>query len=987
MYRVGVDVGGTNTDAAILDITSLDEDSRGVLATCKTPTTANVTDGIENAIDEVLTKSEVDRDKILNVAIGTTHFVNAVLEVDSRRLSRVAVVRLCGPYTRKNPPFSDFPYSLRKVVEGPHYYLDGGLEIDGREISQLDLVQIQETVSKIRAEGIDVVAIVGVFSALDTEGVHEERCKSIMLSAFPDLSVVCSHTIGGPGLLERENATILNAAILKFARRTVAGFQRAMKQLNLSCGLYVTQNDGTLADAASAAALPVKTFASGPTNSLMGAAFLQGFGQGGKTVANKQVIVVDIGGTTTDVCALLPSGFPRQAASFVEVGGVRTAFSMPDVFSIALGGGSRVKAYGETASVTVGPDSVAHRLLQDAIVFGGDVLTTTDAVVASGDAYVGDPSLVKDISSGTIVKTKQQIKNMLENAVDVMKVSSAPVVVLLVGGGSILVTEKLEGVEECLCPPHHDSANAVGAAIAKVAGEVDVIEILAGKDEEQVFQSIKQKAIESAQTKGADPQDTHVADVKKIGLQYVTNKATRFVVKAVGSLRISEAGAGKTLAQIEGSDHTDENGFVEEGRKVEVLKQDLGSMAKPTLGVDLRNYRPSVKDGVWCISPIDVELLASGTGVLGTGGGGSSYNMALYILDILRKGGKMTVVKPSALKDDDLCVFGAGFGAPSVSNERISSGQEVFDAIDWVNKVMSYHDFAGIVADEIGGGNGIVTFPSSAHYDRPVIDCDLMGRAYPTIEHGTPYLNGHPICPCATVDGKGNVVFAMVAESYRKVEGIIRTACIELGNATATAGRPLTADVMKKYAIPNTVSQAWFLGRAVHLARKEKIDFIDAIADVTPIKRLYSGKIIDVTRDVSRGYTIGKVILAPLTSDESVEGQGLKEPEKRNLVIPFQNEYLSAALVDLEDPNGTEDMLCTVPDLISILGQDGEAIGSPELRYGLRCQVIGMPAHPLWTGTELGMKVGGPEFFGLGVEFKSIGEYELPRSVIDEYNV
>ena len=154
---------------------------------------------------------------------------------------------------------------------------------------------------------------------------------------------------------------------------------------------------------------------------------------------------------------------------------------------------------------------------------------------------------------------------------------------------------------------------------------------------------------------------------------------------------------------------------------------------------------------------------------------------------------------------------------------------------------------------------------------------------------------------------------------------------------------------------------------------------------MTPVKLLYSGKIVDVTRDVSRGYTVGRCIMAPLTADETEDGSALKQQETRNLSIPFQNEYLAAGLVDPKDPNGTEAMLCTAPDLISILGQDGEALGSPELRYGLRCKVIAMPAHPLWTETELGVKVGGPEFFNLGVEFKSIGKYKLPRSVIDEF--
>jgi DUF917 family protein len=155
-------------------------------------------------------------------------------------------------------------------------------------------------------------------------------------------------------------------------------------------------------------------------------------------------------------------------------------------------------------------------------------------------------------------------------------------------------------------------------------------------------------------------------------------------------------------------------------------------------------------------------------------------------------------------------------------------------------------------------------------------------------------------------------------------------------------------------------------------------------ADVTPVKLLYTGKVVDVTRDVSRGYTIGRCVLAPLTADENEDGQASVQQETRNLAIPFQNEYLAAGLID--PGTGKEDMVCTVPDLISILGSDGEALGSPDLRFGLRVKVIAMPAHPLWTKTELGVKVGGPEFFNLGVDFKSIGEYHLPRSVIDEFD-
>ncbi|KAJ9502019.1 hypothetical protein H2202_002083 [Exophiala xenobiotica] len=997
-YRIGVDVGGTNTDAAILDINATDTPSRGVLATCKTSTTSHVTLGIQNAVKSVLQESKVDRSKVINVAIGTTHFVNAVVENDARRLSRVAVIRLCGPYTKKIPPFSDFPYALRNIIEGPSFYLDGGLEIDGREIAPLNPAQIKQTAAEIVKAGIRYIAVVGIFSALDHAGIHEEKCKTLLQEFQPELSVVCSHAIGGPGLLPRENATILNASILAFARKTIKGFRLAMSKLDLRCPLYLTQNDGTLTDAAVAAELPIKTFASGPTNSLMGAAFLQELDHGDQRMTDNQYVVVDIGGTTTDICALLPSGFPRQAPNFVEVGGVRTAFSMPEVFSIGLGGGSRVRQSDDDGKrVTVGPDSVALRLTTDAMVFGGKVMTASDIVVASGAAVVGQPEKVKGIIPEDLIKAaKADIKRQVERAIDNMKVSSAPVSVLLVGGGSIILTEDLDSVAECLRPPHHDSANAVGAAIAKVAGEIDVIEVLAGRDEDAAIEEAKRAAINAAISNGADESTIQIAELKKIPLQYVTNKATRFVIKAVGNLHVKEGDAASAHASqqngcVVNGDSTEEDveasAVEEEVEKAEVTKVEDGSMAKPALGVDLTKYRPKVENKIWHISPVDVELISSGCGVLGTGGGGSSYLMALYTLNLLRQGAEIRVMRPEDLRDSDICVFGAGYGAPSVSDERISSGTDVFTAIEAVNTIMGITDFQAIVTDEIGGGNGLVTMPSSARYNRPIVDCDLMGRAYPTLEHGTPYVYGFPVLPVATADCKGNSSVVVTADSNKMVESMIRNTCIVLGNSTGTCARPLEGNVIKNYTVPNTISQAWYLGRAVHLARQTKLDFIKAISSITPVTSLYTGKIVDVTRDVSRGYTMGKVVIAPLSADEAGDSSSeVVTAEKRHLVIPFQNEYLSAAYVDNPKGEGEEDVICTVPDLISILGQDGEALGSPELRYGLKVRVIGMPAHPLWTGSPEGLRVGGPEFFGLNTEFKSIGEYQRPRSVIEEFD-
>ncbi|KAL1984915.1 hypothetical protein VTN96DRAFT_8574 [Rasamsonia emersonii] len=995
-YRIGVDVGGTNTDAAIIDITAADSPSRGVCASSKTPTTVDVTSGIYTAIEGVLAKSQVDKRKILSVAIGTTHFVNAVVEADARRLSKVAVVRLCGPFTRQVPPFADFPPALKAIMGGPVFYLDGGLEIDGREISPLNPSQIKATVESIQRAGIQMVAIVGVFSPLDHAGIHEETCKKMMLDLDPSLSIVCSHAIGGVGLLERENATILNASILNFARRTVRAFCKAMVKLELTCPLFLTQNDGTLTDAATAAEFPIKTFASGPTNSLTGAAFLASLDRGANLAAPEtQVLMIDIGGTTSDVCALLPSGFPRQAPNFVEVGGVRTAFSMPEVLSVGLGGGSRVSFDEKTGKVSVGPDSVGHYLTSKALVFGGDVMTATDIVVASGKAQIGDASKVAHISADVVVKARSEIKKIIERTVNRMKVSDLPVTLLLVGGGSIVQMDPLDGVAKCIVPPHHDSANAVGAAIAKVAGEIDVIEILADRDEKAVVAAAQQKAIELAVARGADRTDVKIAQIDKIPLQYVSNKATRLVIKAIGKLAQPDT-SSPTASQQSGSiavDGLDDD--VDEPPKQKASADAALSAVKHSAYIDIDAYKPEVRDGVWYISPVDLEFIATGTGVLGTGGGGPSYLQYLECLERLRdpaSKGRMRVISPSSLKDSDVCVFGSWYGAPSVSGERIPAGTEIPRAIDYSVKISGQTHFEAVIADEIGGGNGLSSFPTSAHFDIPVVDGDLMGRAYPTMEHGTPYVYGHPLTPCVLADGKGNAGVVLHAESNKRVETMLRSQCVDLGLMAAAAATPLTGDVIRKYAIPNTVSQAWYIGRAIHKARKSKTNIIKAIFDTTPGRLLYTGKIIDVKRDVSRGYTMGQCVVAPLSGDEKDTTMAIENPvveEERPIVIPFQNEFLYAAYADPTDPDDQSryEMICTVPDLISILGPDGEAIGSQELRYGLHVSIIAMAAHPLWTGDERGLRVGGPKGFGLDMEWTSIGPYQEPPSVIAEFNV
>ncbi|TCD68757.1 hypothetical protein EIP91_009903 [Steccherinum ochraceum] len=991
MYRIGVDVGGTNTDGVLVDLTQRLDPNRGIVAFFKAPTTPNVSEGITSAVRHVLEESKIPPSQIASLSIGTTAFINAVLEADSRRLQKVAVIRLCGPYTRQCPPFIDFPPRLKKLLEGYVAYLDGGLQIDGREIASLDEKHLVRECEVIRERGLKNVVICGVFSPLDTESKHEEAAKKIVQRELGlSINVVCSRDVGQMGLLERENASILNASILTFAQRTIYGFQQAMHELKLTCPLYLTQNDGTLTSASTAARLPIRTFASGPTNSMRGAAYLAGLDDVDSEREDRGTVVVDIGGTTTDVGVLLPSGFPRQAGAFIEVAGVRTNFSMADVQSIALGGGSRIGVTGEgdDQRVTVGPTSVGHTLPQNAKVFGGNDLTATDVVVAAGLAEIGDARLVASIPPKTVSKAQSVIRRTLERIIDKMKTSPDDIHVLLVGGGSIISSDTLKGVAKITCPPFYSVANAVGAAMAKVAGEVDTIEILQGRNIVEVVDSFKQRAIEYAVQAGADRDTVKIVEVSNLPVQYVTNQATRIIVKAAGDLRVAD-GADSISPPEADID-------IQEGVNPEVARRfsELNFKVEEHVEVDYQAYKPNIKrDRSWSLSEIDLEWVAEGCGILGCGGGGSPYPPFLVARQMLREDKEIIVVDPEDVPAESIFVRCTFMGSPSVMNERLQGGGEITSSARALLKHLGLNDFAGTVSDEIGGGNGIQPMIVAAELGKVVLDADLMGRAYPNMYQTLPGAFNIPggLTPCAISDGVGNTIIMPTASDRTSVEHILRAATTEMGSRSGVCMAPKTRKLCQDYGVTRTVSQAWRLGRAVAISRQvNNLKGIPAsILKVQNGKCLFVGKIIEVQREVRKGFTWGSVSISPLGHDEEEDGAISQQetistdPEDR-LVIPFQNENLC---VYLERPGKQKETVVTVPDLITVLdSQTGSALMTPEYKYGLRVTVIAMAGDPKWSQTPEGLACGGPAAFGLSDSFHGVAEYKTPRSVIEEYS-
>jgi N-methylhydantoinase A/oxoprolinase/acetone carboxylase beta subunit len=523
---VGVDVGGTNTDAVVLDAEGT------VLAWTKQPTTDDVTGGIRAAVEHVLAEVGPERPRISRVMMGTTHATNAV--VSRRGLGRVAVVRLGAPASTEFPPLIGWPAELRDRVRAGAVTARGGHMVDGTPIAALDQDGIARFLDGLRGS-FDAVAVCGIFSPSFPEQ-EEEVAALVRECVGVGVPVFLSHDLGAIGLLERENATILNAALHGVAQEVTRALQTVVDEQCLDAVTYFAQNDGTLMGLEHAESYPVLTIGSGPANSIRGAAFLSGA---------DAAIVVDIGGTTSDL-GVLVGGFPRESTLPREIGGVRTNFRMPDILSLGLGGGSVV----DPTAGTFGPASVGHRIDTEALLFGGSTPTLTDAAALRAEP-VPDRRLPRLSGSarGGLETALRRAHERLEEAVERLSLGRVDLPLVVVGGGGFLVPDDLAGASAIIRPDHGGVANAVGAAISLAGGRADQLCDL--EERETGIAAASKAAIDKAIQAGADPLHVEIVDVLETAVSYTTRPTVKVSVKAAGPLtRIGEPVASPSLATL-----------------------------------------------------------------------------------------------------------------------------------------------------------------------------------------------------------------------------------------------------------------------------------------------------------------------------------------------------------------------------------------------------------------------------------------------------
>lgn len=421
MYKLGIDVGGTNTDAVLID------ENLNVVADIKCPTTGDIYDGILAALRTVLAQSGVDRSQIKQAMLGTTQCTNAIVE--RKNLAPIGILRIGAPATLGIPPMVDWAEDISRIAVGSAV-IGGGFEYDGKHLAPFDAEAAKKFFLEMKEKGVKSIAISCVFSTVrnDHELEAAALCREVM---GEDVHVSISSEIGSMGLIERENATILNAALWKVAERFTEGFAQSLADEGITnADVYLSQNDGTLMTMEHARRYPILTVACGPTNSIRGASYLSSL---------QNAIVIDVGGTTTDL-GVIQNGFPRESSVAVTIGGVRTNFRMPDVVSIGL------------------------------------------------------------------------------------------------GGGSIVLPEKLAGAADVVKPDHFGCANAIGSAISKVSG---TFEKLINYDEiprDKALEQAKAEAVDLAVAAGAIRETVEIIEVEDVPLAYYAGNTNRVKIKAAGDL-------------------------------------------------------------------------------------------------------------------------------------------------------------------------------------------------------------------------------------------------------------------------------------------------------------------------------------------------------------------------------------------------------------------------------------------------------------------
>lgn len=352
------------------------------------------------------------------------------------------------------------------------------------------------------------------------------------------------------------------------------------------------------------------------------------------------------------------------------------------------------------------------------------------------------------------------------------------------------------------------------------------------------------------------------------------------------------------------------------------------------------------------LTDADLDDLATGTWILGCGGGGDPYFGYLCIKKLYREGRRVQLIDPLGLADDALVACVNQMGAPLPAEERLTDPRTICKAVRMMEEYIGA-TFTAVMPWEIGGGNGFQPLLVAASLNLPLVDADAMGRAFPEATMTSFAVKGLTPYPLAMADIRDNGIIYTRAADWRWLERMRRQTCTVLGAIAATCNPPRTGQEVKAGSHLHTVSKALRIGRVIREARHAHRDPIDALLELEGGRRLFRGKVVDINRRTTGGFLRGSVRIG-----------GLDENREHEFVIDFQNEF-SVGFLDGRVRVTTPELICVI-DSIS-----GDATGTETLRYGQRVTVIALPAPPMLL-TPRGIELTGPRAFGYDLDFVSL---------------
>lgn len=349
----------------------------------------------------------------------------------------------------------------------------------------------------------------------------------------------------------------------------------------------------------------------------------------------------------------------------------------------------------------------------------------------------------------------------------------------------------------------------------------------------------------------------------------------------------------------------------------------------------------------------ELRDIATGSAVLGTGGGGDPHLGTLSALRSRDQHGAPRLIEASELDPGDLVVLPFVIGSPVPLIEKFPLGKEMVQAFRSLERYLG-RPVAAVMPAEIGGINSMVPLAMGPLLGVPVVDADCMGRAFPEIQLVTLTMYGIQASPFALADERGNQVVLQTIDNFW-AERFGRSIAIDFGAICAGVTYPVTGRQVQECTVLGSMSYAERIGRAIRDAHAAKRDAVADIERETGGAVLFRGKIVDVQRRIQRGWALGEAVL-----------EGMDDDRGSRMVVQFQNENL-VAIRDGE-------IIASVPDLITILdAESGQAITTEHLRYGFRVVVFGIPCDPKWRTPE-GIDLAGPRHFGYDIDYIPLEE-------------